>query len=81
MECPYCDKEFIDHDDWNIHIIKNHPDKTTLEDFKEARVSRMWQHASELTIGFYGNRIKHVRTKEEMLETWKYFLRELMKSE
>jgi hypothetical protein len=78
MECPYCDQQ-ISEDEFDIHCLKIHPDKTGLEGYRQETTARMWATATELTLYVFGSHGSN--KKEEVLETFKYFLRELMKSE
>jgi RNA polymerase subunit RPABC4/transcription elongation factor Spt4 len=95
MECPYCDTEIKD-DEWNVHVLKFHPEKSGLEDFKQEKIARLWAVSTELTkitINKYierkGNTLNlgdvvlgNLQSDKIMvLETFKYFLRELMTAE
>jgi len=80
MECPYCSETVADYDDFTLHVLKCHEDKTSLEEFRETKISRMWAIADSLTSTTFGNHAEQL-DKEKVLETFKYFLRELMKSE
>ena len=80
MQCPYCDVELKDTEELNFHALKFHPDKTSLEEYREDKIARIWGTALDLTavcIHFKDAEIP----KEKVLENFKYFLRELMKSE
>ena len=79
MKCPWCDFEGNDWDEVNFHCLKTHPEKSELEDFKEAKVSRIWNTAIELSVASLGT--KGGIPKEKVMDTYHYFLRELMKSE
>jgi hypothetical protein len=79
MLCPYCDAELSDVDELNVHALRCHPDKTELVQFRENVVSRLWDTAVQLTRITYG--LKPSDDKEHTLATFKYFLRELIKSE
>lgn len=79
IDCPYCDKQLKSYDDFDTHTLKFHPEKIGLEEFKEAKRSRLWDTAIQLTFSTYGN--NGSKDKEQTLETFKFFLRELMKAE
>ena len=79
MQCPYCDESNLsDIDEINLHILKYHPDKTSLNDARENKTTRIWATAVELTNMSLGNT---AHRKAMILKTFKFFLRELMKSE
>ena len=79
MQCPYCDdNEFRDIDEVSLHILKRHPTKTILEDVRENVTARIWSTAVELTNMTLSNT---AHRKATILKTFKFFLRELMKSE
>jgi hypothetical protein len=77
MQCPYCDEVVADFDDFNMHVLKNHPDKISLEDFKEAKRDRLWGTATSLTAISLGTK---VTDKDKVLSTFKFFLKSLMES-
>ena len=75
MKCPHCDSE--------IEII---PDTTGyLQGISklssEYKTNRIWQTAEQLAENAQFNIPTKSRSKEKLLELFKYFLRELMKSE
>lgn len=77
MKCPYCEKD-ID--------ITMTPDTTGyLQGISklssEYKTNRIWQTAEQLAENAQFNIPSKSRTKEKLLELFKYFLRELMKSE
>ena len=79
MECPYCDFNELDTiDDVNLHILKYHPNKTSLEEFRESVTTRLWSTAIELTRLSLSDSVHRNAT---VLKTFKFYLRELMKSE
>ena len=80
MKCPYCLETIADIDELNVHCLQRHPDKTTLENFKEDRRSRLWSTAVQLT-EVVCNSSSYASRKKTVLDTFKYFLRELMQSE
>lgn len=79
MQCPYCDTELKDSEELNFHALKFHPDKTSLADYQENKIARIWETAVELSIAVLGT--KGGIPKEKVMDTYRYFLRELMKSE
>jgi len=79
MQCPYCDDEVRDLDEFNLHCLKSHPDKTSIATWQEDKIVRIWQTAESLSDMCLGK--KGDIPKEQVLETFRYFLRELMKSE
>jgi hypothetical protein len=82
MNCAYCDTEVKDIDEFNLHCLKFHPDKTGLGSFREDRTARLWDTALQLTSIKYANQqAAKWRSNYQILETFKYFLREVMKSE
>jgi hypothetical protein len=77
MECPYCETVVQNYEDFNLHVLKFHPEKTSLEDYKEIKRARIWNTSADLTAIALGGR----RTdKDKVLETFKYILRNLMES-
>ena len=79
MQCPYCDESALGSiDEINLHILKYHPDKTSLNDARENKTTRIWATAVELTNMTLSNT---AHRKATILKTFKFFLRELMKSE
>ncbi len=80
MKCPYCDEDSIlTENDMDSHIVKKHPEYTEVGDTQFRHKSLMWTWAMGLTASVYGQ--KGNNRKEDVLETFKYFVRELMKSE
>jgi hypothetical protein len=80
MKCIYCGEDsFISEDDVDRHIVEGHPEYSPVGDMKESRKTLNYTWAFGLTGVVYGQ--KGNNKKEEVLETFKYFLRELMKSE
>lgn len=79
FKCPYCEDVLTDWEHLNLHILEYHPEKSTLADYHEAKTSRIWLTATELTTMTL--KPKQHNAKEGVLDTFKYFLRELMKSE
>jgi hypothetical protein len=77
MKCPYCEEECRDYEDWNAHALAFHPEKTSLEDTREARILRYWNTASELTSVVFLNQCLEDTTKEAVVETFRYILREV----
>ena len=79
MQCPYCDESALGSiDEINLHILKYHPDKTSLNDARENKTTRIWTTAVELTNMTLSNT---AHRKATILKILKFFLRELMKSE
>jgi hypothetical protein len=79
MQCPYCDTELEDSEELDFHALKFHPEKTSMADRWENKTTRIWDTAIQLTACSLG--VKGGAAKEKVMETYRYFLRELMKSE
>ena len=78
MQCPYCDdNSSCDIDEVSLHILKCHPDKTTLAEIRESVTSRIWSTALELTRLSLSD---SAHRKNTVLNTFKFYLRELTKS-
>ena len=80
MQCPWCEQQPADFDEMQAHMLKFHPELTELESMKEDRIVRIWQTAVDLTttrFGYHKDKLDMV----DVMETYRYFLRELMKSE
>jgi hypothetical protein len=80
MQCPWCEQQPADFDEMQAHMLKYHPEVTQLADYQESKVQRIWGTAVDLTIVCYGYH-KDPLNKEVVMETYRFFLRELMKSE
>lgn len=80
MQCPWCEFEGTDWEEVNFHCLKSHPEKSELENFMENKLSRLWGTAVDLTDIRFGDH-KDTLSKEDVMATYRYFLRELMKSE
>lgn len=77
MKCPHCNEELE---------ITWQPDRDGyLQGMgklsSEYKTNRIWQNAEALAESVYINMSMHSRSKEKMLELFKYFLKELMESE
>lgn len=88
MQCPYCEEANLNAEEISIHILKGHPEKTQVKlyelmgkNYAEQRVNRIWDTAAGLAQNVYMDAPKSKKTKEFLLDTFKYFLRELMQSE
>jgi len=79
MQCQWCEAEPKDFDEMQAHMLKFHPELTELENFKEDKIARIWGTSIDLCNLTYGN--KGGISQEKVMETFRYFLRELMKSE
>jgi hypothetical protein len=77
MKCPHCDKD--------IDIIMQPDSASYLQGMSklssEYKTNRIWQTAESLAENAQFNISSKSRSKEKLLELFKYFLRELMKSE
>jgi len=80
MRCEWCDAEPKDYDEMQAHMLKFHPELTELESMKEDRIARIWGTALDLTAVCFHFKDTEI-PKEKVLENFRYFLRELMKSE
>lgn len=77
MKCPYCKEEieitmFGDPTDYSKGMGKL---------TSEYKINRVWQTAESLAENAQFNIPIRARTKEKLLELFKYYLRELMQSE
>ncbi len=79
MDCPYCEAQVKDYEEFNLHVLKRHPDKTSLEDVRQIRINRFWDTSANLTTLCFNSSVSH--DKSDVLNTFKYFLRNLMESE
>lgn len=81
LECPYCPTdcptELLNYDEFTMHVLSKHPDKTSLEDVKEIKRSRLWGTATELTAITVGT---ERADRNVVLENFKFFLKSLMDS-
>lgn len=77
MKCPYCGKD--------IDITMTPDSDSYLKGISklssEYKTNRIWQTAENLAESAQFNIPTKSRSKEKLLELFKYFLRELMKSE
>jgi hypothetical protein len=80
MQCQWCEADVKDFDEMQAHMLKFHPELTELENFKEDKIARIWGTSVDLCSVVFGTK-GGLANKETVLETFKYFLRELMKSE
>jgi len=77
MKCPYCDRE--------IEILMQPDSASYLQGMSklssEYKTNRIWQTAQNLAESAQFDIPAKSRSKEKLLELFKYFLRELMQSE
>jgi len=80
MQCPYCDRnDILTEDDMDAHVVKSHPEYSEIGEVQRSKKALNWTWAMGLCTCVYGQ--KGGNKKEDVLETFKYFLRELMKAE
>jgi len=77
MKCPECGKDI------SIEILGDPTDysKGMGKLTSEYKVNRIWQTAENLATSAFLDTSSKSRSKEKLLELFKYYLRELMKSE
>jgi hypothetical protein len=80
MQCPFCEENsLLTEDALDRHIVDKHPEYSEVGDTLYRKKSMIWTWAMGLTSSRYG--FQGAKTKEEVLETFKYFVRELMKGD
>ena len=77
MKCPHCNEEI--EITWQPDSVSYHQEMGRLS--LETKLSRIWNTAENLASNAFLDSSSKSRSKEKLLELFKYYLRELMKSE
>ena len=77
MKCPNC------HEEIEITMLGDSTDyqKGMAQLSSSYKTTRIWDTANNLATSVYLDMPVHSRTKEKLLELFKYYLKELMQSE